>query len=150
MNSEFLPVIIAIIIWFCFFLIIRITVNKVFTPEFRVKSNVQNSFENLCDELETFYHVSRLRSKIILKTTKINDFITDGYLEVEFKNKDDPKIIIIRYRRKIKIVGYLIILLGLSLCYIGVLLPYIQIQETKKTGIAEMDRIKSIIKSIHN
>jgi hypothetical protein len=111
---------------------------------------VQNSFENLCDELETFYHVSRLRSKIILKTTKINDFITDGYLEVEFKNKDDPKIIIIRYRRKIKIVGYLIILLGLSLCYIGVLLPYIQIQETKKTGIAEMDRIKSIIKSIHN
>jgi hypothetical protein len=150
MNSEFLPVIIAIIIWFCFFLIIRITVNKVFTSEFRVKSNVQNSFENLCDELETFYHVSRLRSKIILKTTKINDFITDGYLEVEFKNKDDPKIIIIRYRRKIKIVGYLIILLGLSLCYIGVLLPYIQIQETKKTGIAEMDRIKSIIKSIHN
>ena len=150
MNSEFLPVIIAIIIWFCFFLIIRITVNKVFTSEFRVKSNVQNSFENLCDELETFYHVSRLRSKIILKTTKINDFITDGYLEVEFKNKDDPKIIIIRYRRKIKIVGYLIILLGLSLCYIGVLLTYIQIQETKKTGIAEMDRIKSIIKSIHN
>ncbi len=150
MNSEFLPVIIAIIIWFCFFLIIRITVNKVFTSEFRVKSNVQNSYENLCDELETFYHVYRLGSKIILKTTKINDIITDGYLEVEFKNKDDPKIIIIRYRRKTKIVGYLIILLGLSLCYIGVLLPYIQIQETKKTGIAEMDRIKSIIKSIHN
>ena len=86
----------------------------------------------------------------MLRTTKINDIITDGYLEVEFKNKDDPKIIIIRYRRKIKIVGYLIILLGLSLCYIGVLLPYIQIQETKKTGIVEMDRIKSLIKSIHN
>jgi len=150
MNSEFLPIIIAIIIWFCFFLIIRITVNKVFTSEFRVKSNVQNSYENLSDELETFYHVSRLGSKIMLRTTKINDIITDGYLEVEFKNKDDPKIIIIRYRRKIKIVGYLIILLGLSLCYIGVLLPYIQIQETKKTGIVEMDRIKSLIKSIHN
>ena len=120
MNSEFLPIIIAIIIWFCFFLIIRITVNKVFTSEFRVKSNVQNSYENLSDELETFYHVSRLGSKIMLRTTKINDIITDGYLEVEFKNKDDPKIIIIRYRRKIKIVGYLIILLGLSLCYIGV------------------------------
>lgn len=150
MNSEFLPIIIAIIIWFCFFLIIRITVNKVFTSEFRVKSNVQNSYENLSDELETFYHVSRLGSKIMLRTTKINDIITDGYLEVEFKNKDDPKIIIIRYRRKIKIVGYLIILLGVSLCYIGVLLPYIQIQETKKTGIVEMDRIKSLIKSIHN
>ena len=150
MNSEFLPIIIAIIIWFCFFLIIRITVNKVFTSEFRVKSNVQNSYENLSDELETFYHVSRLGSKIMLRTTKINDIITDGYLEVEFKNKDDPKIIIIRYRRKIKIVGYLIILLGLSFCYIGVLLPYIQIQETKKTGIVEMDRIKSLIKSIHN
>jgi hypothetical protein len=76
--------------------------------------------------------------------------ITDGFLEVVFNNKDDPKIITIRYRRKIKIVGYLLILLGISLCYIGVLLPYILIQETKKTGIAEMDRIKSLLKSINN
>jgi uncharacterized membrane protein len=150
MSSEYLPILIAIIIWFGFFLIIRIAVNKVFTSEFRVRSNGENFYTNLHNELETFYHVSTLGSKIILKTTKINDMITDGVLEVEFKNKDDPQKIIIRYRRKIKIVGYLLILLGISLCYIGVLLPYIQIQETKKTGIAEMDRIKSLIKSINH
>lgn len=149
MSSEYLPIFIAIIIWFGFFFIIRMAVNKVFTSEFRVKSNGINLCANINDELETFYHVSSLGSKIILQTTKINDIITDGFLEVEFKNKDDPQIIIIRYRRKIKIVGYLLILLGISLCYIGVLLPYIQIQETKKTGIAEMDRIKSLIKSIN-
>jgi len=150
MSNEYLAILIAILIWFGFFLIIRIAVNKVFTSEFRVRSNGENFYTNLNNELETFYHVSTLGSKIILKTTKINDMITDGVLEVEFKNKDDPQKIIIRYRRKIKNVGYLLILLGISLCYIGVLIPYIQIQETKKTGIAEMDRIKSLIKSINH
>jgi hypothetical protein len=101
MSSEFLPIFIAIILGLSFFLIIRMTVNKVLASEFRIKSNGEVLYENLSDNLETFYHVSRLGSKIVLRTTKINDIITGGFLEVEFKNKDDPNIIIILYRRKI-------------------------------------------------
>lgn len=141
-------IVLGLFIWVVFFLIIRWSVNKKFISEKRIQPKTKSFSDDFYKELQIFYHIEESRSKLILRTEKIDDLITNGTIIVEARNKDDPSSISITYKRKIKFLGYIIILLGIACCYIGALVPIIIISETKKNALAEIDRIFSIAKSI--
>ena len=131
------------------FIIIWLVIEKKYISEKRFDSNKSDFEDKLYKELEIFYHIEKSSNKLILKTEKIEDLITKGTLIIEVRNKDDPSIIRITYKRKVKLVGHLIIFLGISFCYVGALLPLLLIQETKKQALNEIDRIFFTIKSIN-
>jgi hypothetical protein len=134
--------------WLIIFLVIRWTVNKKFISEKRIQSNSENFFDEFYKELQIFYHIEVMGDKLILRTDKIDDIVTNGKIIIEIRNKGKPASIKITYLRKIKLLGYFIILLGLAFFYIGVLVPVFIVQETKKKALLEIDRIFSITKSI--
>lgn len=74
--------------------------------------------------------------------------VTREKIIIEVRNKGEPSSITITYQRKIKLLGYFIILLGVAFCYIGALVPILIVQDTKKIALTEIDRIFSIVKSI--
>ena len=141
-------IVLCLFIWLLFFLIIRWSVNKKFVSEKRIQPKTKSFADDFYKELQIFYHIEVDGSKLILRTGKIDDLITNGVIIVEARNKDDPSSITITYKRKIKFLGYIIILLGIACCYIGALVPIIIVAETKKNALAEIDRIFSIVKSI--
>ena len=141
-------IVLGLFIWLLFFLIIRWSVNKKFVSEKRIQPKTKSFADDFYKELQIFYHIEVDGSKLILRTGKIDDLITNGVIVVEARNKDDPSSITITYKRKIKFLGYIIILLGIACCYIGALVPIIIVAETKKNALAEIDRIFSIVKSI--
>lgn len=141
-------IVLGLLIWIVFFLIIRWSVNKKFVSEKRIQPKTKDFANEFYKELQIFYHIEESRNKLILRTEKIDDLITNGIIIVEARNKDDPSSISITYKRKIKFLGYIIILLGIACCYVGALVPIIIISETKKNALAEIDRIFSIAKSI--
>jgi len=141
-------IVLGLFIWLLFFLIIRWSVNKKFVSEKRIQPKTKSFADDFYKELQIFYHIEEDGNKLILRTGKIDDLITNGVIEIEARNKDDPFSIIITYKRKIKFLGYIIILLGIACCYIGALVPIIIVAETKKNALAEIDRIFSIVKSI--
>jgi hypothetical protein len=131
------------------FIIIWLVIEKKYISEKRFDSNKSDFEDKLYKELEIFYHIEKSSNKLILKTEKIEDLITKGTLIIEVRNKDDPSIIRITYKRKVKLVGHLIIFLGICFCYVGALFPLLLIQETKKQALNEIDRIFFTIKSIN-
>ncbi|MCC6838124.1 MAG: hypothetical protein IT234_06275 [Bacteroidia bacterium] len=141
-------IVLGFLIWLVFFLIIRWSVNKKFVSEKRIQPKTKDFANEFYKELQIFYHIEESGNKLILRTEKIADLITNGIIIVEARNKDDPSSISINYKRKIKFLGYIIILLGIACCYVGALVPIIIISETKKNALAEIDRIFSIAKSI--
>jgi len=141
-------IVLGLLIWLVFFLIIRWSVNKKFVSEKRIQPKTKDFANEFYKELQIFYHIEESGSKLILRTEKIDDLITNGTITVEARNKDDPSSISITYKRKIKFLGYIIILLGIACCYIGALVPIIIVAETKKNALVEIDRIFSIAKSI--
>jgi hypothetical protein len=141
-------IVLGLLIWLVFFLIIRWSVNKNFVSEKRIKPKTKEFADDFYKELQIFYHIEESGNKLILRTEKIDDLITNGVIIIEARNKDDPSSIIITYKRKIKFFGYIIILLGIACCYIGALVPIIIVSETKKNALAEIDRIFSIVKLI--
>ena len=141
-------IVLGLFIWLVFFLIIRWSVNKNFVSEKRIQPKTKNFADDFYNELQIFYHIEESGNKLILRTEKIDDLITNGVIIIEARNKDDPSSIIIIYKRKIKFFGYIIILLGIACCYVGGLVPVIIVSETKKNALAEIDRIFSIVKSI--
>ena len=141
-------IVLGLFIWLLFFLIIRWSVNNKFVSEKRIQPKTKSFADDFYKELQVFYHIEEDGSKLILRTGKIDDLITDGVIVVEARNKDDPSSITITYKRKIKFLGYIIILLGIACCYIGALVPIIIVAETKKNALTEIDRIFSIVKSI--
>jgi hypothetical protein len=141
-------IVLGLLIWLVFFLIIRWSVNKKFVSEKRIQPKTKDFANEFYKELQIFYHIEESGSKLILRTEKIDDLITNGIIIVEARNKDDPSSISITYKRKIKLLGYFIILLGIAFCYIGALVPILIVQDTKNKALAEIDRIFSIAKSI--
>ena len=141
-------IVLGLFIWLLFFLTIRWSVNKKFVSEKRIQPKTKSFADDFYKELQIFYHIEEYGNKLILRTGKIDDLITNGVIVVEARNKDDPSSITITYKRKIKFLGYIIILVGIACCYVGALVPIIIVSETKKNALAEIDRIFSIVKSI--
>lgn len=138
----------GLVLWLIIFIVIRWTVNKKFVSEKRIQSNSDKFFDVFYKELQIFYHIEESGNKLILRTDKIDDIVTGGEIIIEIRNKGKPTSMKITYQRKIKLLGYFIILLGVAFCYIGALVPIFIVQETKKKALSEIDRIFSITKSI--
>jgi len=138
----------GLVLWLIIFIVIRWSVNKKFVSEKRFQPKTNNFSEDFFKELQIFYHIEECGNKLILRTDKIDDLVTSGKIIIEVRNKGEPSSITITYQRKIKLLGYFIILLGVAFCYIGALVPILIVQETKKTALTEIDRIFSIVKSI--
>lgn len=138
----------GLVLWLIIFIVIRWSVNKKFVSEKRFQPKTNNFSEDFFKELQIFYHIEESGNKLILRTDKIDDLVTRGKIIIEVRNKGEPSSITITYQRKIKLLGYFIILLGVAFCYIGALVPILIVQDTKKTALTEIDRIFSIVKSI--
>tara|TARA_Y100000385_G_C12845971_1_gene530925 strand:- start:125 stop:352 length:228 start_codon:yes stop_codon:yes gene_type:complete len=74
--------------------------------------------------------------------------VTRGKIIIEVRNKGEPSAITITYQRKIKLLGYFIILLGVAICYICALFPLLIVQDTKLKAFSKIDRLFSSKKSI--
>ena len=140
--------IIGILLWVVVFLIIRLSVNKKFVSEKRIQPKNKNFKNNLFLELQIFYHIEEKDNQLILKKDKFDDLVATGKIIVELHNPNDPISIKIIYHRKIKFLGYFIILSGIALCYIGAIIPILIVQDTKKKVFEEVERVFSIVKLI--
>ena len=138
----------GLILWLIIFIVIRWAVNKKIVSENQIQINNENFFDKFYKELQIFYHIEVIGEKLILRTDKIDDIVTSGKIIIEIRNKGKPASMKITYQRKIKLLGYFIILLGVAFCYIGALVPIFIAQETKKKALSEIYRIFSISKSI--
>lgn len=147
-SLEGAYLLLGLILWVIIFLVIRWSVNKNFVSEKRFQPKTNNFSEDFFKELQIFYHIEESGNKLILRTDKIDDLVTRGKIIIEVRNRGEPSSITITYQRKIKLLGYFIILLGVAFCYIGALVPILIVQDTKNKALAEIDRIFSIVKSI--
>jgi hypothetical protein len=147
-SLEGAYLLLGLVLWLIIFIVIRWTVNKKFVSEKRIPSSSENFFDVFYKELQIFYHIEESGNKLILRNDKIDDIVTGGKIIIEIRNKGKPTSMKITYQRKIKLLGYFIILLGVAFCYIGALVPIFIVQETKKKALSEIDRIFSISKSI--
>lgn len=147
-SIDTIQIILGLIVWILIFVIIRRTINKTEVSEKRIGSVNSQFYDKLFEELQIFYHIEKTNNVLILRSNKMEDIVAKGVLKIQIHNKDAPSYIKITYERKIKLSGYLIVLLGIAMCYIGVLIPVIIIQNTKKSVYSEIDRIFSISKSI--
>ena len=109
---------VGLVFWLIIFIVIRWAVNKKFVSEKRIQSNKENFFDEFYKELQIFYHIEVIGEKLILRTDKIDDIVTSGKIIIEIRNKGKPTSMKITYHRKIKLLGYFIILLGVAFCYI--------------------------------
>jgi hypothetical protein len=147
-SLEGAYLLLGLVLWLIIFIVIRWSVNKKFVSEKRFQLKPNNFADDFYKELQMFYHIEESKNKLILRSEKIDDLITRGTLIIEVRNKDDPNSIKITYQRKIKLLGYFIILLGIAFCYIGALVPILIVQDTKKRALQQIDKIFSISKSI--
>ena len=145
---QLLQPLVGLILWVVIFVVIRFVVNKTFSIDFKLKRADGVSIEELLDELDVLYSVTEKSNYLNIRTTKIDDSITNGTILLKSQEIDEYIHYKLIYQRKIKFSGYAVIILSLCLFYIGVLIPFIIIQETKKEAINELDRIKYIVKSI--
>jgi|TARA_B110000908_G_scaffold113888_1_gene133586 hypothetical protein len=88
-------IVLELFIWLVFFLIIRWSVNKNFVIEKHIQPKTKNFADDFYKELQIFYHIEESGNKLILRTEKIDDLITNGVIIIEARNKDDPSSIII-------------------------------------------------------
>lgn len=147
-TLETIQLIVGLIIWVIILFAIRFALNKTFISERRINPKSKNFSDEFYNELQLFYHIEETDKDIILKSETFSDLVTQGFLTIEARNKDDPKSIKITYHRKIKLSGYFIIMFSLMLCYVGVLIPVLIVQNTKKRTLEEIDKIYTISKSI--
>jgi hypothetical protein len=147
-SLEGAYLLLGLVLWLIIFIVIRWSVNKKFVSEKRFQPKTNNFSEDFFKELQIFYHIEENGNKLILRTDKIDDLVTRGTIIIDVRNKADPSAITITYQRKIKLLGYFIILLGIAFCYFGALVPILIVQDTKNKALAEIDRIFSIVKSI--
>ncbi len=147
-SLEGAYLILGLVLWLIIFIVIRWSVNKKFVSEKRIQPKTKNFSDDFFKELQIFYHIEESGNKLILRTDKIDDLVTRGKIIIEVRNKGEPSSITITYQRKIKLLGYFIILLGVAFCYIGALVPILIIQDTKKNALSEIERIFLITKSI--
>lgn len=122
----------GLVLWLIIFIVIRWAVNKKFVSEKRIQSNNENFFDEFYKELQIFYHIEVIGEKLILRTDKIDDIVTSGKIIIEIRNKGKPTSMKITYQRKIKLLGYFIILLGVAFCYIGALVPIFYCSRNQK------------------
>lgn len=141
-------IVLVFFIWIAFFLIIRWSVNKKIVSEKLIEPKTNKFSTDFYNELQIFYHIEKKGDKLFLRTGKIEDLITRGVIIIDAKINQTPHLINITYKRNIKLLGYILILLGIACCYIGVLIPILIVSETKKNALKEVDRIFSILKSI--
>ena len=92
-------IVLGLFIWLLFFLTIRWSVNKKFVSEKRIQPKTKSFADDFYKELQIFYHIEEYGNKLILRTGKIDDLITNGVIVVEARNKDDPSSITITYKR---------------------------------------------------
>ena len=147
-SLEGAYLLLGLVLWLIIFIVIRWSVNKKFVSEKRIQPKTKNFSDDFFKELQIFYHIEESGNKLILRTDKIDDLVTRGKIIIEVRNKGEPSSITITYQRKIKLLGYFVILLGVAFCYIGALVPILIVQDTKNTALTEIDRIFSIVKSI--
>ena len=147
-SLEGAYLLLGLIVWIIIFIVIRWSVNKKFVSEKRFQPKTNNFSEDFFKELQIFYHIEESGNMLTLRTDKIDDLVTRGKIIIEVRNRGEPSSITITYQRKIKLLGYFIILLGVAFCYIGALVPILIVQDTKNKALAEIDRIFSIVKSI--
>lgn len=147
-SLEGAYLLLGLVLWLIIFIVIRWSVNKTFVSEKRIQPKTKNFADDFFKELQIFYHIEESENKLILRTDKIDDLVTRGKIIIEVRNRGEPSAITITYQRKIKLLGYFIILLGVAFCYIGALVPILIVQDTKNKALSEIDRIFSIVKSI--
>lgn len=132
------------------FFIVRGFVKKKVTS-FRTFDNLSADFNTqLIKELEFAYHIKERGNTIIINHNDFENSIISGELILVTKNKNNKTTIEITYKRSIKFSGLILTFLSLLLCYVGVLIPIITVQNTKKKTIEKIDSIFQIIKSINN
>jgi cellulose biosynthesis protein BcsQ len=147
-SLEGVYLLLGLVLWLIIFLVIRWTVNKTFISEKRIQPKTNNFSDVFFKELQIFYHIEESESNLILRTDKIEDLITHGKILIEIRNKDGPITVKITYQRRIKLIGYLIILIGIAFCFIGALVPVLIVQGTKKRALQQVDKIFSISNSL--
>lgn len=130
-SLEGAYLLLGLVLWIIIFIVIRWSVNKTFVSEKRIQPKTKNFADDFFKELQIFYHIEESGNKLILRTDKIDDIVTRGKIIIEVRNRGEPSAITITYQRKIKLLGYFIILLGVAFCYIGALVPILIVQDTK-------------------
>jgi uncharacterized membrane-anchored protein YhcB (DUF1043 family) len=131
----------CIIVWMIIFFIVKKFVNKKITSQKKISSPVSDFNKKFFDELQFNYHIKETSSAIEITSNKFDDLITNGKIIIEIQSVGADKKITMTYSRKLKGIGFIVILFSIMLCYIGVIIPYLIMQETKKKAMKEMDNI---------
>ena len=147
-TQEILTLIISIIFWIILFFLVRRMINKSFESQKRLQPKTADFDKKLYDELQRIYHLQEKQKIIELNSDKFVNLVTDGKLLLSSLKVGDTTILTVEYKRKMKFTGFLLVMLGLLFCYVGVLVPILIVQSTKKNAFKEIDKIFEISKGL--
>lgn len=147
-TQEILTLIISIIFWIILFFVVRRMINKSFESQKRLQPKATDFDNKLYYELQRIYHLQEKQKIIELTSDKFVNLVTDGKLLLSSLKTGDTTTLTVEYKRKMKFTGFLLIMLGLLFCYVGVLVPILIVQDTKKNTFKEIDKIFEISKGL--
>jgi len=123
-------------------------INKSFTSQKRLHPKSTDFDKDLYDELQHIYHLKEKQGIVELTSDRFVDLIADGKLQVSSSYTGNTTTLTIDYVRKMKFSGLLFVVVGLLFCYVGVIVPILIVQETKKKAFKEIDKIYEISKGL--
>lgn len=144
----FVVLLVSLVLWGILFFTVKRIINKKIIFQKKIISTSQNYQEKLFDLLQFHYHIREIGSAFEISSEKFNDLITHGRILIEVLSIGEEKKITIVYYRQLKFLGFLIVLISIMLCYVGVLIPYLMMNETKKRTLKEIDNIFFEMKAI--
>lgn len=140
--GQSIAVLIAcLIVWLIIFFIVKKIVNKKVISQKKINNPIADFNKKFFDELQFTYHLKETSSAIEITSDKFDDLITNGKIIIEIQSVGADKKLTMTYSRKLKGVGFIVILFSIMLCYVGVIIPYLIMQDTKKKALKEMDNI---------
>jgi uncharacterized membrane-anchored protein YhcB (DUF1043 family) len=131
----------CIIVWLIIFYIVKKFVDKKIVSQKKISNPISDFNKKFIDELQFNYHIKETSTAIEITSDKFDDLITNGKIIIETQSVGSDKKITMTYSRKLKGLGFVVILFSIMLCYVGVIIPYLIMQETKKKALKEMDNI---------
>lgn len=143
-----MDVIISIILWIILFFVAKHMINKSFESQKRLKPKTPDFHKRLYEELQPIYHLKEKHNKIELNSNKFSDLVADGKLIVSSSHRNDITTLTIQYKRRMKFTGVLLVFLGLLMCYVGVVIPILIVQSTKRGVFKEIEKIFEISEGI--
>lgn len=148
-GQAIAALIIGIIVWIVIFYIVKKVVNRKITSQKKIKSATSEFNEKFFEELQFSYQIMEIKNGYEITSNNLDDLITNGKILIELQNIGTDKKITMTYSRKLKGIGFVVILFSIMLCYIGVIIPYFIMQGTKNNALRDMERIFQTAVSIN-